>query len=94
MKQTAANIYLPLYAVTERESPGWAYYYLILLDYVPLVLISLPTVLCTVLVGVAVRISGAGWENREHRISVGVFQVGCRTRGGWNEISVYTYRIN
>ena len=75
MRDTASNIFLPMYAVIERESPEWAYYFFILLDYAPLVLVSMVTLLCTGLVGVSACISEKGWEDKEFRTSVGVFQV-------------------
>ena len=75
MRETAANIYLPMYAVIERSSLDWAYYFFIGLDYAPLVLVSMPTILCTGLVGVAAYISDKGWEDKEYRTNVGVFQV-------------------
>ena len=75
MRDTAANIYLPMYAVIERESPEWAYYFFILMDYAPLVLVSMPIILCTGLVGVSAYNSEKGWEDKEYRTSVGVTQV-------------------
>eukprot|EP00116_Pleurobrachia_bachei_P008674 sb/3468936/ len=64
-----------MYAVTERENPLLAHYTFLLLDYAPLAVVSVPTLLCVALVGVAMYISGKGWGDRGYERSSGVFQV-------------------
>ena len=75
-RRSAGNIFMPMYTVLERENSLLAHFTFLLLDYAPLAVVSVPTLLCVGLVGVAMYISGKGWGDKGYERSSGVFQVG------------------
>ena len=70
-----SNIYAPLFAITERSSKDWAFYYFIFADWIPVIMVTIVTLGNMALVAVSAGRSKLGWVDRVYRLDMHVLSL-------------------